>query len=463
MSLTFERGGFHASKRTATLPHSSGGSTIPYQSERNDLLIHLMTQLYCLIDASKKDCTARGAAYTCYWEFDTRFLNACAESSHGMTGTQTYSMVDGMDADAQLVRDLYILTGKDRSEPIAIRANDFDGIPPAIATALIGQNGERLYIAFCLGSKVITNSTAGSSIGVDCGLTIVSPWAKGGTDATAGTPGGGFHVWYKPFPTEDTIEYLPYGFAHPCRQNATFLTHPDEWCMDCGFALLMASRPQTSNPNLISSASFDHVVACKEGDILFGLSRESRRKYDWMVLGRAIVEKLDGTGAAGAFALQETASDATANDTHLGFDSLSDAAPSDMLLQGVSSHAGYVGQSTQKAVRFRLIAMGLCMSNRLSVQPVAFVPITVHAISVATEAQISAATMLGGDGNSLVGFLRGDIARSTFGWGLTENQTIDNGNYIVTKGAGSGTYHPTSNDYMMRLVVGWDSSNEVTL
>lgn len=447
MSLYYTRGGFHAATRTINVAN---------QTEFNAMAGHLMAQLIALFTASKKDATARGATYTKYWDFYGDFFDRCVQG-YFSSPVRTYTAAELSGADASLLTELQAVAGIDGTAVIAVRANDDTAdTHPAIATCLHGQEGELLYICFCAGAQAGYNTTTTTSYG----LKAHAKWLHGyGTSANAAyIAKSGFHVWYNPQPTG---MIYPFGAHHPGRDN--FLNHGDGWLVDGSWTQLSSDVLPNATPSLRNSSEYKHIVTCKEGVVFFGYQTSGVTYTTWLVLGKKIVEGLDGVGYPGMFALQYVSNDGSTSALFMMSDMFGSAFPNDMRYGTISSHAGTTDQTVQKAVRFSLQPAMPCVCNRKANMPVPLSPICVHAFPSVSEQASSSSCILKGDGTSLIGYLRGDIARCTGGWGLTMNTTIDNGNYLVLHGAGTNSYSANYLTLGQRLVIGWDSSNEVVL
>lgn len=447
MSLYYTRGGFHAAARTINVAN---------QSEFNAMAGHLLAQLIALFTASKKDATARGATYTKYWDFYGDFFDRCNEGAF-TAPIRTYTASELSGADASLLTELQSVANIDSTTVIAVRANDDTAdTHPAIATCLQGQGGELLYICFCAGAIAGTNTTVTTSYGLKAHAKWLHGYGTGTNEAYIAK--SGFHVWYNPQPTG---MIYPFGAHHPGRDN--FLNHGDGWLVDGSWIGLASDVLPSFIPSLRNSSEYTHIVTCKEGVVFFGYKTVGVTHTSWLVLGKKIVEGLDGVGYPGMFALQYTTNEGGTNTLFMTSDLFGALLPHDMQYQGISSHAGTSNQTVQKAVRFSLQPAMPCVCNRKANMPAPLSPICVHAVPSVSEQASSSSCVLKGDGTSLIGYLRGDIARCTGGWGLTQNTTIDNGNYLVLHGAGTNTYSANYIVLGQRLVIGWDSSNEVVL
>lgn len=444
MSLYYTRGGFKAASRTLDLT----GKT-PVQMIKK----HFITQLICLFEASRADASARSAAYTQYWDFDDTFFTHCANT---FTNCVTYTAND-LCEDAFEVAELNALTSR-QSGAIAVRANDDSGNTyPAYATVLKGQNGELLYICMCSGVTPAFTATVNTSYG----LTAYYKWLAGYGNASgaAYVSGGGLHVWYNPNPSNGIY---PFGSHHPGRSD--FLTVLSDWLVDGGWSSRNATAigPSASN-SLTSFVEHQHVVLCKE-DVVMLCHKVPLSDLCPLVFGRKIVELKDGTGCAGMFALQYTTVDSSSSAGGMAPSQLSSRPCGDIgSAANLLTHAAASGVNVYKNVHLGLFQTTMILCNRTAGNPIPFVPIAIHALPYVSYSSLSSSSLLSGDGTSLVGYLRGDIARSTCGWQVNRFTTIDSGNYMIVHSSGSGAYNDTVFANSMRLVIGWDSSNEVVL
>ena len=212
--------------------------------------------------------------------------------------------------------------------------------------------------------------------------------------------------------------------------------------------------------------SIRHVVLCKDDVIIFGERNNgsNSNEYDWLVLGKGIVEATDGvTPMAGMFPLQAVVAEMTTNYRCLMHSYITNRVAGDMApaQSGTSFH--YTDdKDSQSAPHYQLTCTMNVFANRLADKPMPLSPIAVMAYpNVSVTSMTSSCTLK--DGQSLIGYLRGDIARSTVGLGLTQYNTLDNGNYMILH---SATWVSYSTNYVYdcyRLLIGWDSSNTVTL
>lgn len=444
MSLYYTRGGFKAASRTLDLT----GKTSVQMIKK-----HFITQLICLFEASRADASARGAAYTQYWDFDDTFFAYCANT---FTNCVTYTAND-LCENAFEVSELNALTSR-RSGAIAVRANDDSrNTYPAYATVLKGQNRELLYICMCSGVTPAFTTDVNTSYG----LPVYYKWLAGygNVSGAAYVSGGGLHVWYNPNPSSGIY---PFGSHHPGRSD--FLAVLSDWLVDGGWSSRNATAiaPNASN-SLTSVTKHQHVVICKE-DVVMLCHKNPNGDLNPLVFGRKIVELKNGTGCAGMFALQYSTIDSTA--------SLGGMAPTQMSSRpcgdigsevGLLTHAGATGANSYQNVHLGLFQTTMILCNRAAGKPLPFVPIAIHALPYVSPGTLNSTSLLSGDGTSLVGYLRGDIARATCGWQVNRFTTIDSGNYMILHGSSSGAYNETIWVSVMRLVIGWDSSNEVVL
>lgn len=444
MSLYYTRGGFKAASRTIDLT----GKTSVQMIKK-----HFITQLICLFEASRADASARNAAYTQYWDFDNTFFNYCAST---FTNCVMYS-ANNLCEDASEVAELNALTSR-QSGAIAVRANDDSGNNyPAYATVLKGQNGELLYICMCSG---VTPAFT-TNVNTGFGLSAYYKWLTGYGSASgnAYVSAGGLHVWYNPNPSSGIY---PFGSHHPGRSD--FLTVLSDWLVDGGWSSKVASAigPTASN-SLTSVTDHQHVVLCKE-DVVMLCHKVPLGDLNPLVFGRKIVELRDGTGCAGMFALQYNAVDSSASAGGMAPSQTSSHPCGDIGGEaGLLTHAGATGISIYKNVQLGLLQSTMILCSRTTGNPIPFVPIAIHTLPYVSYSSLNNTSLLSGDGTSLVGYLRGDIARATCGWQVNRFTTIDSGNYMIVHSSGSGAYNDGTLVTCMRLVIGWDSSNTVVL
>lgn len=455
MSLYYQRGGFKAASRTLTT------------TNHNDFDImagHLMMAVLNILEASRLDAAARQASYTQYWDFDNVFLDYCAQ---GMwTNTVTYNAYDLSNIDDSILTGLrqFTETRPRFTDVIAVRAHDNDGSAafPAIATMLRGQNGELLYICMSAGVTIRFNETNDPAYG----LNIHCYNAHGFATLSGGVlvSSGDLHIWYQPSPEgSSTISYAM-GAPHPGRAN--FLTDHTMWCVDSGWCNLGTGRAPTSVPNLRNSSAYKHVALCKEDILLLGVTTYGTTHYSWVVLGKNLIESFTDSTVAipGVIQLQQQTGENT-NPKFLVTDSVAHSSSSDVKYGDSYSyaHAKQSGNAAVKGIRFIPMIATHVLYNSLCSDSDATIPIGVYATPVGTPSYLTNESILAGNGQSLVGFVRGDIVRGICGWGLTLNNTFDNGNYIVQGSTGNGGYSQTSIQNSHRLLLGWDSSNEVVL
>lgn len=453
MSLYYQRGGFKAASRTLTT------------TDHNDFDImagHLMMVVLNILEASRLDAAARQASYTQYWDFDNVFLDYCAQ---GMwTNTVTYNAYDLSNIDSSIVTGLRQFTTRTIGQVLAVRAHDNDNNDayPAIATMLRGQNDELLYICMSAGVTIRFNETNDAAFGLNihCNNAHGFATANGGALVSAGD----LHIWYQPSPEGSSTIGYAMGAPHPGRAN--FLTDHTMWCVDSGWCNLNTRRTPTAVPNLRNSSAYKHVALCKEDIVLLGVTTYGTTHYSWVVLGKNLIESFtDNTVAIpGVIQLQQQTGE-NSNPKFMASDSVAHSSSSDVKYgNGYSySHAAQNGNTSAKGIRFITLLATYVLYNRLCSDSDATIPIAVYATPVGTASYLTNKSALAGNGQSLVGFIRGDIVRGVCGWGLTLNNTFDNGNYIVQGSTGDEGYSQTSIQNSHRLLIGWDSSNEVVL
>lgn len=454
MSLYYQRGGFKAASRTLTT------------TNHNDFDImagHLMMLVLDILEASRLDATARQASYTQYWDFDSVFLDYCAQ---GMwTNTVTYNAHDLTNADDSIILGLrqFSETRPRMTDAFAVRAhdNDANNAYPAIATMLRGQNGELLYICMCAGVTLRFNETNNPDFGLN--IHYKNAHGYGNTSGTALVSMGGLHIWYQPSPEGSSTIGYAMGAPHPGR--ADFLTDHTMWCIDSGWCNLNVSQTPTAVPNLRTSSVYKHIALCKEDILLLGVDGGSSQ-YSWVTLGKNLIESATDSTVAipGVIPLQAQSTEGNTA-KFLRSDSVSNASSADVKYGDSYSyaHANQSDNSATKQIRFVPMLATSVLYNRLSSDSDAIIPIGIYASPTANISSLTSESVLAGNGQSLVGFIRGDIVRGVCGWGLTQNRTFDNGNYIIQGSAGTGAYSQTSFTNAHRLLLGWDSSNEVVL
>ena len=455
MSLYYQRGGFKAASRTLTT------------TDHNDFDImagHLMMLVLDILEASRIDATARQASYTQYWDFDSVFLDYCAQGR--WTNTVTYNAYDLTNADDSIILGLrqFSETRPRMTDAFAVRAHDNDGSAafPAIATMLRGQNGELLYICMSMGVTVRFNETNDFNFGLNIHCNNAHGYGK--TTGAALVSMGGLHIWYQPSPEGSSTIGYTMGAPHPGRAN--FLTDHTMWCIDSGWCNLNVSQGPTAVPNLRNSSAYKHIALCKEDIVLLGVTAGGVSYYSWVVLGKNLIESAtDNTVAIpGVIPLQAQGTESTTA-KFLTSNAVSNASSADVKYGNSYSyaHAAQSDNSSTKAIRFVPILTTPMLFNPLCADSNALIPIGIYALPSASVSNLNSASVLAGNGQSLVGFIRGDIVRGVCGWWKNFNTRFDNGNYIVQGGAGIATYSATSITNSHVLLLGWDSSNEVVL
>lgn len=456
MSLYYQRGGFKAASRTLTT------------TNHNDFDImagHLMMLVLDILEASRLDATARQASYTQYWDFDSVFLDYCAQ---GMwTNTVTYNAYDLTNADDSIILGLrqFTETRQSMRDAFAVRAHDNDASDayPAIATMLRGQNDELLYICMSAGVTIRFNETNDPAFGLNIHCNNAHGYGKVSGNALVSM--GGLHIWYQPSPEgSSTISYAM-GAPHPGRAN--FLTDHTMWCIDSGWCNLNISQTPATVPNLRNSSAYKHIALCKEDILLLGVAVDSGTShYSWVTLGKNLIESATDNNVAlpGLIPLQTQGSE-NLNPKFLHSDSVLNASSADVKYGDSYSyaHAKQSDNSSTKAIRFVPILATNVLYNRLSSDSDAIIPIGIYALPPTSVSNLNSYSVLAGNGQSLVGFIRGDIVRGVCGWGLSLNGTFDNGNYIIQASAGTSAYSASSITNAYRILIGWDSSNEVVL
>ena len=446
MSIYYTRGGFHA----ASYDIDNTGLTETQRIRRN-----FMAQLISLFTASRKDATARGAAYTQYWDFDDNFFDGVASGATGYTAAEMCGTDTAMQAAFQAVTSR-------QSGNICVRANsDTNATHPCYGTVLKGQGGEYIYLCWCAGVRTALAETTDTGYGL-----VIHANNTLGYSGHVYHNQGNCHVWYCPDPYGGGAAIYPFGGVHP-GLAAFFANAKTLWLMDGGFTQIAESYTgPTTSPSAASVNSIRHVVLCKDDVIIFGERNNgsNSNEYDWLVLGKGIVEATDGvTPMAGMFPLQAVVAEMTTNYRCLMHSYITNRVAGDMApaQSGTSFH--YTDdKDSQSAPHYQLTCTMNVFANRLADKPMPLSPIAVMAYpNVSVTSMTSSCTLK--DGQSLIGYLRGDIARSTVGLGLTQYNTLDNGNYMILH---SATWVSYSTNYVYdcyRLLIGWDSSNTVTL
>jgi hypothetical protein len=193
---------------------------------------------------------------------------------------------------------------------------------------------------------------------------------------------------------------------------------------------------------------------------------EGASQYSWVVLGKNLIESATDSTVAipGIIPLQAQGVEST-NSKFLRSDSVSNASSADVKYGDSYSyaHAAQSDNSSTKAIRFVPILTTPMLFNPLCADSNALIPIGIYALPIASVSNLTNYSVLIGNGQSLVGFIRGDIVRGVCGWWKNLNTSFDNGNYIIQGSAGTGAYSQTSITNAHRLLLGWDSSNEVVL
>lgn len=453
MSLYYQRGGFKAASRTLTT------------TNHNDFDImagHLMMLVLNILEASRLDATARQASYTQYWDFDSVFLDYCAQGL--WTNTVTYTGYDLSNIDSSIVTGLRQFTQtRTIGQVLAVRAHDNDNNDayPAIATMLRGQNDELLYICMSAGVTIRFDETNDAAFGLNIHCNNAHGYGKVSRAALVSM--GGLHIWYKPSPGSSTISYAM-GAPHPGRAN--FLTDHTMWCIDSGWCNLNVSQGPEVVPNLRDSSAYKHIALCKEDILLLGVATYGTSYYSWVVLGKNLIESATDSTVAipGIIPLQTQGTESTSA-KFLSSDSVSNASAGDVKYGNSYSyaHAAQSDNSSTKAIRFVPILTTPMLFNPLCADSNALIPIGIYALPCASVSNLNSTSVLIGNGQSLVGFIRGDIVRGVCGWWKNFNTSFDNGNYIIQGSAGVGAYSQSSIRNSHVLLLGWDSSNEVVL
>lgn len=454
MSLFYQRGGFKAASRTLTT------------TNHNDFDImagHLMMLVLDILEASRLDATARQASYTQYWDFDNVFLDYCAQ---GMwTNTVTYTGYDLSNIDSSIVTGLRQFTQtRTIGQVLAVRAHDNDANDayPAIATMLRGQNGELLYICMSAGVTLRFNETNDPEFGLN--THYKNAHGYGNVSGAALVSMGGLHIWYEPSPEGSSIVGYAMGAPHPGRAN--FLKDHTMWCIDSGWCNLNVSQTPATVPNLRNSSAYKHIALCKEDILLLGVTAGGASYYSWVVLGKNLIESANDSTVAipGIVPLQAQGAENTAP-KFLTSNAVSNASSADVKYGDSYSyaHAAQSDNSSKKAIRFVPMLTTPVMYNPLCADSDALIPIGIYALPSTAATNLDSTSVLAGNGQSLLGFIRGDIVRGICGWWKNLNTRFDNGNYIVQGGAGIAAYSATSITNSHVLLLGWDSSNEVVL
>lgn len=455
MSLYYQRGGFKAASRTLT---TTGHTDFDIMAG------HLMMLVLDILEASRLDAAARQANYTQYWDFDSVFLDYCAQGR--WSNTVTYNAYDLSNIDDSILTGLrqFTETRPRMTDAFAVRAHDNDGSAafPAIATMLRGQNGELLYICMSAGVTIRFNETNDAAFGLN--IHYKNAHGYGNTSGAALVETGGLHIWYQPSPEgSSTISYAM-GAPHPGRAN--FLTDHTMWCIDSGWCNLNTGQTPATVPNLRNSSAYKHIALCKEDILLLGVTVDGNSQYSWVVLGKNLIESANDNSVAipGIIPLQ-TQGNENLNAKFLHSDSVSNASSADVKYGNSYSyaHAAQSDNSSTKAIRFVPMLTTPVLYNPLCADSNALIPIGIYALPSASSTSLNSASVLAGNGQSLVGFIRGDIVRGICGWWKNLNTTFDNGNYIIQGSAGTAAYSQSSITNSHRVLIGWDSSNEVVL
>lgn len=444
MSMTFTRGGFYAGDYAIDNTNVS--------SEHQRIARNFVAQLIALFRATNREASAQGS--TPYWVFHDGYLTQFSED------TEEFTAEDLCGTDSALMNDLTSAAGISSTKKIAIRANlDTAHTHPCYATILHGRNGEALYLLWCSG-YIRTDATSADT---GYGLQIHPKNCAGASPVAAYsyTSKGSFHIWYNP--SGGVL-----GSWSPA--NSGFLINQSTWCMDGGFAgrATDVTMSPTATQSFRSADSVRHVVMCKDGVIIFGAKNTTTSSYPymWLVLGRNIIDCSDVDTSvgmiSGILSLRCDTTDIISNQPCLMASAPSNTRPSsDCIHPNLKTHAADA-QGSYATIHYQLQMTLPIVTNRLAGQPMPLSPIAVVVYPyVALGSMNSTCTLFKGQG--LIGYVRGDILRCVFGGGLTEYNTIDNGNYIVGHSAGPTSYTLGTWVAQYRIILGWDSSNEVVL
>lgn len=445
MSMTFTRGGFYAGDYTIDNTNIS--------SEHQRIARNFVAQLIALFRAVNRETSAQVSTAP-YWTFSSLIYQF--EQS-----TEPFTAEDLCGTDSTLLNDLITAAGITSTEMIVFRANiDPAHTHPCYATILNGRNNETLYLLWCSGFIRTDATSANTGYGLQIhpnNCTGVSPVV-----ASSYTSKGSFHIWYNPSGGGSLGSWSP--------AASDFLVNRSTWCMDGGFAGKTSdtSMPPTATPSFRAADSVRHVIMCKDGVIIFGAKNETTASspYMWLVLGQNIIDCSDVDASVGSISgilsLRCDNVDLISNQPCLMASTPSNARPgSDCIHPNLKTHAADA-QGVYLTTIYQLQMALPIVANRLAGQPIPLSPIAVVVYPYSTLGSMnSTCTLFKGQG--LIGYVRGDILRCVFGGGLTEYNTIDNGNYIVGHSAGTASYSLGTWVAQYRILLGWDSSNEVVL
>lgn len=388
-----------------------------------------------IYDAGVADVAARGGSGA-YWNYDTDWM-----SNVDASGLTYWGGVDFPNAP-------YSSSNSGRFVDCSNGLNTPDSAP-AFGTCLKGLNGERLYLALGAGVQSGTSSLVGVS---SYPLIINKKWLQ--CNAEGYVASSDLHIWYmNPQNTGETFgltpavnDFIPQGLANGWDQ-------PYGWAYGGLSGYNYGATYQTFNTSIIVDYAQAHVTKwyalCKDGCLVIGLKNDrSNTTYRWVAIGKDLVQNTSNTnlpksGIGGVLPLT-----GFIDDGGTGYEYLTHARQGGLFLPG------------KKVIKLTGVIGG--WTSNVSSQPRALYPIAVHAFSPSSDDQLS------GNYNSLVGYIRSDLLRSTCGNGLTNFTTIMDGKYIVLPlSAGDSTYDTTEGlqrtDLLscQKLILGWDASNTI--
>ena len=445
MSMSFTRGGFYAGDYSI--------NNVGISSEHQKIARNFVAQLIALFRAINREASAQES--TPYWVFHDGYLTQFSED------TEEFTAEDLCGTDSTLMNDLTTAAGISSTKKIAIRANlDTAHTHPCYATILYGRNSETLYLLWCNGFIRTDATSADTRYGLQIhpkNCTGYSPQVS-----YTYTSNGSFHIWYNPSGGGILGSWSP--------ASSGFIINQSTWCLGGGFAAKTSSTTlSTSGTSSFNEAEYvRHVVMCKDGVIVFGAKNTSlsSNPYVWLLLGRNIIDCSDVDASVGTISgilsLRCDSVDLPTNQPCLMASNPSTARPgSDCIHPDLKTHAADM-QGANVTTYYQLQMTLPIVANRLTGQPTPLSPIAVVVYPYAPLSSMnSTCTLFKGQG--LIGYVRGDILRCVFGGGLAEYNTIDNGNYIVGHSAGTTSYAIGTWVAQYRIILGWDSSNEVVL
>lgn len=444
------RGGFIAERYTVTTPSSDKPTRI------REVIGGL---LYTIFKASKRQQGDRS-----YWSLDTGFLYA---SGTPAILPLTYSQIMPNQAVVSEWEQITGLSATDTSVHAAFYKRTSS--VPWVSTALVGKNGESLYIIVYNGCDSVTredpleddntyglrahcNNLKGCGGVIDVSKCYVPD-------------GSGIMIWFKPSPATGGMTTA---WNKPSPEYPDFLVDHASTFVGCGLTKGRTSAVTSSRTDTIIGTSLEtHLYAVvKDGVLAFG-EKFGTQLPRWGLLGKDLIEDLNGVLRAGFvcfnYGTADTGEPQYVDQNHWTFSDGSCSTEVDLTgtngLNGISHAASLLPD--ERAGMFMVTMTTHNMCNRSAGLGIPISPVAIHVIPKVWSS-ISPANMLSGNGSSLVGFVRSDVLRHVFSQNIAAGETIDSGNYVALHNAGTSTTN-TGFTNSARLILGWDPSNTVTI